>query len=230
MSAKVYVAIDTPDLDQACGWAQTIGPITGGIKLGLEFFNRHGPQGIKDVAESCPSASLFVDLKYHDIPNTVAGAVRSICDTIKPAYLNVHAAGGTEMMRKAKEACAPETELLAVTILTSLKGDELCKIGYKEGMQDRVRDMALLAKESGLDGVVCSAHEIEMLRKACGPDFVLMVPGIRPAGADHGDQARVMTPQDALAKGASHLVIGRPITQADDPVAAAKAILEDINV
>jgi orotidine-5'-phosphate decarboxylase len=225
---KIYVAIDTPDLEKATQWARTIGPVTGGIKIGLEFFNRHGPQGVKQVAEACPAARVFVDLKYHDIPNTVAGAVRSLSENIKPAYLNVHAAGGTEMMRRAREACHPETRLLAVTILTSLNGDELCKIGYKEGMKDRVRDMALLAREAGLDGVVCSAHEIEMLREACGPDFALMVPGIRPAGADHGDQARVMTPQDALAKGATHLVIGRPITQADDPHAAAKEIIKSL--
>lgn len=225
---SIYVALDTKDLDQAVSWAQSLVPVTGTLKLGLEFFNSHGPQGIKAVYDAAPDADLFVDLKYHDIPNTVAGAVSSLCQAVKPAYLNVHAAGGLEMMRAAKAACSDGTKLLAVTVLTSLDDSALSQVGYKDGLSDRVCQMALLAQQAGLDGVVCSAHEITMLREACGPGFELMVPGIRPLGADVGDQKRVMSPAEAMSAGATHLVIGRPITQAEDPVVAAREILESL--
>ena len=232
MSEKplIYCALDTNDLVHAIQLAKKIGPVTKGLKLGLEFFNAFGAEGLHTIMEACPEADIFVDLKYHDIPNTVAGAVNALCKSIHPGFLNVHAAGGEQMMRAAKEACPADTKMLAVTILTSLSYEELCKVGYKDdSVEARVRDMALLAQKSGLDGVVCSAHEIAMLREACGPDFTLMVPGIRPKGADIGDQKRVMGPKEALEAGASHLVIGRPITQADDPAAAAERILQQIN-
>ena len=232
MSEKplIYCALDTNDLVHAIQLAKKIGPVTKGLKLGLEFFNAFGAEGLHTIMEACPEADIFVDLKYHDIPNTVAGAVNALCKSIHPRFLNVHAAGGEQMMRAAKEACPADTKMLAVTILTSLSYEELCKVGYKDdSVEARVRDMALLAQKSGLDGVVCSAHEIAMLREACGPDFTLMVPGIRPKGADIGDQKRVMGPKEALEAGASHLVIGRPITQADDPAAAAERILQQIN-
>lgn len=225
---KIFCAIDTADLDRACELSAQIAPVTGGIKLGLEFFNNFGPQGIERVLKAAPDAQLFIDLKFHDIPNTVAGAVRGICSNFSPAYLNVHSAGGRAMMQAAKEACGKDTKLLAVTILTSLDADAISEVGYGQSVADQVERMALLTKDSGLDGVVCSAHEIARLRAACGDDFSLMVPGIRPAGADKGDQKRVMTPREALDAGATHLVIGRPITGASDPAAAAAEILESI--
>jgi len=205
-----------------------ITPVTGGIKLGLEFFNRFGPQGIEAVMESAPEASYFIDLKFHDIPNTVAGAVRSICENLAPAYLNVHASGGQAMMEAAKAACGANTKLLAVTILTSLDNADMDAIGYQGSTDEQVKQLATLTQTAGLDGVVCSAHDIENLRAACGDDFALMVPGIRPAGAETGDQKRIMTPQEALSKGATHLVIGRPITGADDASKAAQEIVESL--
>ncbi|GJL85612.1 MAG: orotidine 5'-phosphate decarboxylase [Micavibrio sp.] len=225
----IFCAIDTTDLALAEELAATIGPVTGGLKLGLEFFNAHGPQGIAQVMATCEDAALFLDLKFHDIPNTVAGAVRAVSETLKPAYLNVHASGGTEMMKAAKDACATETKLLGVTILTSLSDIELGDIGYEGPAGTCVERLAHLAQQAGLDGVVCSAMEIEALRKACGPDFILMVPGIRPEDSAADDQKRVMGPAQAINAGATHLVIGRPITQADDPAQAAQAILDEIN-
>ncbi|MCC7305335.1 MAG: orotidine-5'-phosphate decarboxylase [Alphaproteobacteria bacterium] len=224
---KIYTAIDTPDPGRALELSKALASLTG-IKLGLEFFSSRGPQGIEKIMQACPGAEFFLDLKYHDIPNTVAGAVKAISHSLKPAYLNVHASGGSEMLRAAKEACHPATKLLAVTVLTSMDEDSLNAVGQGTFPFDQVQRLALLAKESGLDGVVCSAHEIEMLRRECGPDFILMVPGIRPAGSDAGDQKRVMTPQQAMKAGATHLVIGRPITQSKDPAAAAKAILQEL--
>jgi orotidine-5'-phosphate decarboxylase len=211
-----------------------LAPYTG-IKLGLEFFNAFGPQGIEKVLKAAPDAQLFIDLKFHDIPNTVAGAVRSICTHFTPAYLNVHASGGRAMMEAAANECQKtsngKTRLLAVTILTALSEQDLTEIGYqKDGAQQRVKALALLTASSGLDGVVCSSHEIESLRAACGDEFALMVPGIRPAGSEAGDQKRIMTPEQALREGATHLVIGRPITQADDPAKAAQDILNTLTI
>lgn len=227
-SPLVFCAIDTADLDHACALAQKIAPVTGGIKLGLEFFNNFGPQGIERVLKAAPDAQLFVDLKFHDIPNTVAGAVRGICSNFAPAYLNVHASGGRAMMEAALKACGAQTKLLAVTLLTSLDEGAVSEIGYQNDIGGQVERLALLTKAAGLAGVVCSAHEIKALRAACGQDFALMVPGIRPEGADVGDQKRVMSPKEALAAGATHLVIGRPITGADDPAMAAAKIIENL--
>lgn len=224
-TAQIFCAIDTADLDYACELSAQIAPVTGGIKLGLEFFNNFGPHGIERVLKAAPDAQLFIDLKFHDIPNTVAGAVRGICRNFSPAYLNVHSAGGRAMMEAAKDACGNDTKLLAVTILTSLDSLAISEVGYGKDVAAQVERMALLTKDAGLDGVVCSAHEIARLRGVCGNDFDLMVPGIRPAGSAQGDQKRVMTPQDALSAGATHLVIGRPITGADDPAKAAAEIL-----
>ncbi len=230
----VFVAIDTPDLARAKALVSMLRDAGCGIKLGLEFFNRHGPQGIRDVMDGV-DAPLFLDLKFHDIPNTVAGAVRAAV-ALRPAYLNVHAGGGAAMMQAAcdaaKEAAAQENVpcpgLLAVTVLTSLDDPALEAVGQSVPAGDQVERLALLAKKSGMDGVVCSAHEIERLRAACGAGFALMVPGIRPAGSAANDQKRIMTPERAIAGGATHLVIGRPITQAEDPAAAARAILETL--
>lgn len=231
----IYCAVDTPNLTKAISLAETLAGTGCGVKLGLEFFNAHGPQGIAKVQACAPDIPLFIDLKYHDIPNTVAGAVRSILP-LRPAYINVHASGGAAMMQAAKEAAAkgaiennlPAPKFLAVTILTSMDEEALTQAGFVGGMSDRVLQLAKLAKECGMDGVVCSAHEIEAIREACGEDFILMVPGIRPAGSDTGDQKRIMTPQNALKAGATHLVIGRPITQSNDPAQAARDIIESL--
>lgn len=224
----IYTAIDTADFEHALKLCGAIAPVTGGIKLGLEFFNTFGPDGIEKIMKSVPKASLFLDLKFHDIPNTVAKTVHTISHRIKPAFLNVHATGGTKMMEEAKKACHKDTKLLAVTVLTSLDGEALENVGQGFSVMDQVHRLALLTKAAGLDGVVCSAHEIDALRRECGEDFILMVPGIRPAGSAQGDQVRVMTPQEALKAGATHLVIGRPITEAKDPAAAAKEILASL--
>lgn len=224
----IYCAIDTPDLARACDLARMIGPVTGGLKLGLEFFNAHGSDGVAEVMAAAPDASFFLDLKYHDIPNTVASAVRAVCSKVRPDYLNVHASGGYEMMARAKEACPDGVKLLAVTVLTSLDERALQEVGQSVPVQDQVMRLAELTQRVGLDGVVCSSHEIDILRHICGDGFILMVPGIRPVGAQVQDQKRIMTPQDALQKGASHLVIGRPITGANDPAQAARDILSQI--
>lgn len=228
ITPKIFCALDTSDLETAKTWAKEIGPVTGGLKVGMEFVNSFGPQGIEAVQNACPDAALFIDLKFHDIPNTVAGAVRTTCARFSPAYLNVHAAGGETMMRAAKDACNADTKLLAVTILTSLSEEELNAVGYQSGLSERVVQMAKLTESCGLDGVVCSSKEIELIRGACGDTFETMVPGIRPAGADIGDQKRIMTPSEAIAKGASNIVIGRPITGAATPAQAAQDILDTL--
>ncbi|MFK7838851.1 MAG: orotidine-5'-phosphate decarboxylase [Bdellovibrionales bacterium] len=225
----IFVALDTTDLAQAALWAKTTGPITGGLKVGMEFVNTHGPQGIEVLQKACPDAKLFIDLKFHDIPNTVAGAVRTTCSRFTPAYLNVHAAGGETMMKAAKDACDSQTKLLAVTILTSLSQEEINAVGYTDQTTpDIVKRMALLTQKCGLDGVVCSSKEIELIREACEDTFETMVPGIRPIGSDSGDQKRIMTPIQATSLGATNLVIGRPITGADDPQKAAEEIVESL--
>ncbi|MCC6597843.1 MAG: orotidine-5'-phosphate decarboxylase [Alphaproteobacteria bacterium] len=224
----VFCALDTDNLAEAQKWAKEIGPITGGLKLGLEFVNSHGPQGIEAVQNACPSAELFIDLKFHDIPNTVARAVRTICRNFDPAYLNVHAAGGPAMMRTAKEALEGHARLLGVTILTSMDEEEFAHMACKNSLTEHVLHLAALTHKTGLNGVVCSAHEIQPIRELCGPNFVLMVPGIRPKDASTADQKRVMTPEQAMQNGATHLVIGRPITGAKDPASAAERIMEDI--
>ena len=229
----ILAAIDTPDLRKAEQLAATLGDSVGGIKLGLEFFNARGPAGVRQVVGGL--ADLFLDLKYHDIPNTVAGAVRAVMP-LEPMILNVHAAGGPAMMRAAREAMAEETarleinrpELIAVTVLTSMDDDDLDAVGQQGPAADQVVRLARLAQDCGLDGVVCSPREIVAIRGICGPDFTLVVPGIRPAGAAMGDQKRVMTPREAIDAGADWLVIGRPITGAPDPAAAAREILREL--
>lgn len=225
---KIFCAIDKPDLISAKKLCTEISKVDIGIKLGLEFFNALGPQGILEIHQEFPNTPLFIDLKYHDIPNTVASAIKSVTAQFKPAFLNVHASGGLDMIKAAKAACPPQTKLLAVTILTSLDDKGLNEVGYKENMTERVIQLALLTKQAGLDGVVCSAHEIDSVRAACGNDFITMVPGIRPAGSDLGDQKRAMTPREAMDKGATHLVIGRPITQSANPAQTAQEILNTL--
>jgi orotidine-5'-phosphate decarboxylase len=220
----VFVALDTPDLKRALAIASAVKPYVGGLKVGLEFITALGPNGIRAVVET--GLPVFADVKFHDIPNTVAGASRALAG-LGIAMFNVHAAGGEAMMRAAAEAAAaftPKPLLVAVTVLTSLDGAALDSVGQRGPVQDQVGRLAALAKQSGLDGVVCSAHEIVPVKKAAGTAFLAVVPGIRPAGAGLGDQKRVMGPAEAIAAGADILVIGRPITAAPDPVEAARAI------
>ena len=229
-SQRLFVAIDTPEVARASALARAVAPVGCGIKLGLEFFAANGPQGVRAVVAAVPNAPLFLDLKFHDIPNTVAAAMRAAL-TLKPFMLNVHAAGGTAMMTAAAEAArdtTPHPLVIAVTVLTSLDDTDLNSVGQNGPAADQAVRLARLARAAKLDGVVCSAHEAASLRAACGPDFKLIVPGIRPAGSAVGDQKRVMGPKEAIEAGADFLVVGRPITEAADPVAAACAIIADI--
>lgn len=232
---KIYCAIDTPDVARATELSKQISGAGCGVKLGLEFFSYNGPQGVAAISKACPDAKIFLDVKLHDIPNTVAGALRGAA-RLGVAYVNCHASGGSEMMKMGLEALADESaklglptpRFLAVTILTSIDQATLTSVGMAGAPSDQVVKLAKLTKDSGLAGIVCSGHEIQMVRSALGNDFVLMVPGIRPAGADVADQKRVMTPKEALDSGATHLVIGRPITGAKDPAQAAADILSTL--
>ena len=222
---KLFVAIDTPDVARASALASALAGVGCGIKLGLEFFSAQGPGGVAKVVAAAPAAPFFLDLKFHDIPNTVAAAVRSSL-ALKPFVLNVHAAGGQAMMAAAAEAVrdiSPRPLVIAVTVLTSLDDGDLASVGQNGPAADQVVRLARLTQAAGLDGVVCSAHEAAVLRRALGPDFKLIVPGIRPAGSATGDQKRVMGPKEAIEAGADFLVVGRPITEAADPAAAARA-------
>jgi orotidine-5'-phosphate decarboxylase len=208
--------------------AATVRASVGGLKLGLEFFNAHGPAGVRPFIEM--GLPVFLDLKYHDIPNTVAGAARAAAG-LGVSILNLHAQGGAAMMRAGLEAAksvSPSTKVIAVTMLTSLADEDLPPLGLKPPVADQVLRLAALAQQCGLDGVVCSAHEIVRLRKEVGRDFLLVVPGIRPAGSALGDQRRVMGPAEARDAGATILVIGRPITGASDPAGAAREIAQSL--
>ena len=216
----VFVAIDTPDLDRARELAKDVAPLAGGLKLGLEFFSHNGCAGVAELARS--GLPIFVDLKFHDIPNTVAGAIQALGD-LTPAVLTVHAAGGRAMMEDAKAAAHAGTKVVAVTLLTSLDRDDLSSIGVSGAPAGQVERLADLARAAGLDGIVCSGGEVGAARKAW-KDGLFVVPGIRPADAVIGDQKRVMTPRRAIDEGASILVIGRPVTEAADPDAALRAI------
>ncbi len=222
----ILVAIDTPEITQARRLIAATASSVGGVKLGLEFFVAHGPAGIKEAAAGQPN--LFLDLKLHDIPNTVAGAVKSALP-LDPLLMTIHCTGGPAMMKAAAEARGnARTKILGVTILTSLDDSDLAATGQNGPVATQVVRLAKLAQASGIDGVVCSPQEVALIREACGPKFLLVVPGIRPAGAAIGDQKRVQTPRSAVEAGADYLVIGRPITEAPDPAAAAKAILAEL--
>ncbi len=225
---SVFVAIDRADPREAAGDLAALGHDRFALKLGLEFFVANGPAGVRAVAGARP---LFLDLKLHDIPNTVAGGVRA-ANACAPVFLTIHASGGPAMIAAAREAAdkggPTRMRILAITVLTSLDDGDLDAVGQIGPSGDQALRLALVAKAAGADGVVCSAHEIARLRAACGPEFKLVVPGIRPAWAATGDQKRVMTPREAMALGADHLVIGRPITQAADPRAALDRILAEI--
>ena len=222
MSANpIFVAIDTPEVAAARALVAAVAPHVGGVKLGLEFFCAHGPAGIAAVMDG-QLLPLFLDLKLHDIPNTVAGAVRSLAP-LAPAILTVHAAGGHAMLAAARAAAPASTRVVAVTVLTSLDDDDLLAAGVADGSAVQAARLAQLVRGAGLDGIVCSPHEVAAV-KAQWSDGLFVVPGVRPAGSDAGDQNRVMTPAAALAAGAGVLVIGRPITAAADPASAAQAI------
>jgi orotidine-5'-phosphate decarboxylase len=226
----IFVALDTPSLDAASALATRVGPYVGGLKLGLEFVSANGPQGVRAIVKS--GRPVFLDVKLHDIPNTVAGAMKALAP-LGAAIINVHASGGTAMMRAAVEAAAsahPRPKVLAVTVLTSLEAADLTAMAISGSPLEQVVRLAKLAKGAGIDGVVCSAQEIQAVRAACGPDFLIVTPGVRPAGGAPDDQRRVMTPKEALAAGADYLVIGRPITGAPDPAEAARAIIKEIGV
>jgi orotidine-5'-phosphate decarboxylase len=218
--SPIYVAIDTPDLERAKLIAEKVRRHVGGLKLGLEFFCANGRQGIREMADL--GLPLFLDLKLHDIPNTVAKAVQAL-RPLEPAILTVHAAGGRAMMEDAKAAAPTGTKVVAVTVLTSLDGADLRSIGAEGDPHAQVERLTALAREAGLDGVVCSGAEVGAAHKLW-PGGFFVVPGVRPAGGSVGDQKRVVTPRAALDAGASVLVIGRPITLAEDPDQAARDI------
>jgi orotidine-5'-phosphate decarboxylase len=220
----VFIALDTPDLHRAKEIAQKVRPFSGGLKLGLEFFCANGPAGVREIAAM--GLPLFLDLKLHDIPNTVAKAVEALAP-VAPAVLTVHAGGGAAMLQAAKAAASPLTKIVAVTVLTSLDESDLAATGVSGSPAEQVRRLATLARESGVDGIVCSGAEIANARRGWSNGF-FVVPGVRPAGADPGDQKRVVTPRKALDDGASILVIGRPITGAEDPARAAREIAEGL--
>lgn len=218
----ILVALDVGSAGAALALAEQLRPHVGGFKVGLELFCAAGP----DLVRQLGPAEVFLDLKFHDIPNTVRGAARSVA-ALGVRMFNVHCLGGLEMMRAAAEAkeIAPGTSIIGVTILTSQDAAQLRQLGLAEAPADAVRRLARLAREAGLDGVVCSPREAAALRAECGGDFLLVTPGVRPAGAAPGDQKRVSSPATAIEAGADWLVIGRPITAAPDPVRAAQDIM-----
>ena len=223
----LIAALDTADAARATALAEQVAPHCGLLKLGLEYFLANGAEGVHAFGAS----PIFLDLKLHDIPNTVAGAVSAVLP-LQPRMLTVHAAGGAAMVaaarRAAEQAGADRPLLLAVTVLTSLDAAALAATGVVGSPHEQVLRLARLAMDSGADGLVCSAHEVPALRAACDPTAVLVVPGIRPSSFPTGDQARTMTPREAAAAGADWLVVGRPITAARDPAAAAAAIAAEI--
>ncbi len=223
---KVVVALDYANQKQALEFIDQIDPSLCRLKVGKEMFTHFGPEFVKTLVGR--GYDVFLDLKYHDIPNTVAKAVVASAD-LGVWMVNVHASGGRRMMEASKAALAPYGKdaplLIAVTVLTSMEQSDLAEIGISLSPQEQVKRLAKLTKDSGLDGVVCSAQESAQLKAALGKEFKLITPGIRPAGSAQGDQRRVMTPPQALAAGSDYLVIGRPITQAADPA----RVLEQIN-
>ena len=219
--APIAVALDAPDLETAARWAGLVTPHVSTVKVGLELYLRYGP-GIVASIRGASGVKIFLDLKLHDIPATVAGAARAVA-RLHPDVLTVHAAGGPEVIRAAVGA-APDTMIAAVTVLTSLGEADLEQIGVGGPLSDAVRRLAVLAVSAGARGLVCSPREVAVVRAVVGPDVTLITPGVRPAGTDAHDQARTATPEEALRAGADLLVIGRPITSAADPGAAAAAI------
>jgi len=228
-SKKVLIALDYDDQQTALNFVKQLSPDTCRLKVGKEMFTYFGPAFVKELIDL--GFDVFLDLKFHDIPNTVAKAVTAAAK-MGVWMVNVHASGGVEMMTKAKQALEQFGDdaplLIAVTVLTSMDAAELSRLGVDKTPEEQVIYLAKLAKESGLDGVVCSAQEAKKLKAELGEDFKLVTPGIRPAGSDAGDQKRIMTPKQAIEDGSDYLVIGRPITQAADPVATLKEINDSL--
>jgi orotidine-5'-phosphate decarboxylase len=224
--APIAVALDAPDLDQAVALAAAVAPSVSTLKVGLEVYVRYGPQAVERVRAAAPERALFLDLKLHDIPNTVAGAARSVAH-LQPDILTVHASGGPAMVAAAADAL-PDTRIAAVTVLTSMSAQDLDAVGLAGPALDAVRRLAVLAVNAGARALVCSPQEVAAVRAEVGDDVLLITPGVRPRGADLGDQQRVATPAQALADGADLLVVGRPITAADNPAEAADRIARDV--
>ena len=229
---RILVALDYPNADQALAMARQLDPKVCRVKVGKELFTRCGPSIVESL--HALGFDLFLDLKFHDIPNTVAKACAAAAE-LGVWMVNVHASGGRRMMEAAREAVevhsgsAQRTKLIAVTVLTSMERSDLVEIGLDLDPIDQVKRLAALTQKSGLDGVVCSAQEANALRQQAGSDFELITPGIRPANSDQGDQRRIMTPSQAISAGSTYLVVGRPITGAADPAAAAAAIQAEVS-
>ena len=228
MSSPIIVALDTPDIDTARSWIESTNEVVKIYKTGLEFFLKHGAPGISQLREA-GDFELFLDLKLHDIPNTVASATKSVSG-INPKFMTVHASGGRDMVSAAVSA-APHIDITAVTILTSLSESDISEIGFKDSALSSAVNLAKVSVEAGARAIVCSPLEVASIREAVGPAPTIITPGVRPAGSALGDQARVMTPKDAIAAGSTLLVIGRPITSLASPelmLASAKEITDSI--
>jgi len=220
VSNPIYLALDLPQIEPAKALIEKVRAHIGGVKLGLEFYCAHGPHGVHEIARM--GLPIFLDLKFHDIPNTVAGAMQAV-HVYEPAIVTVHTSGGRAMMEDAKAAAADGCRVVGVTMLTSLDENDLKRTGVDDTPRDHVMRLAELAQTAGLDGIVCSGEEVGAVRRQWRDGF-FVVPGLRPAGNGASDQKRVVTPRKARDDGASVLVIGRPISRAQDPVAAARAI------
>ena len=229
LDAKVVIALDYEDKQQALDFINQLDPNSCRLKVGKEMFTHFGPEFVKSLVEK--DFDVFLDLKFHDIPNTVAKAVKAAAD-LGVWMVNVHASGGRRMMEAAKAILSPYGDraplLIAVTVLTSMDQADFAELGIKLSPAEQVKRLAILSKSSGLDGVVCSAHEAQELKQLLGKEFKLITPGIRPIGSDAGDQRRIMTPKEAVDAGSDYLVIGRPITKAANPTDVLKAINESL--
>lgn len=230
IDAKVLVALDFGNKDEALSFVDKINPSECRLKVGKEMFTHFGPEFVKELVKR--DFDVFLDLKFHDIPNTVAKAVIAAAD-LGVWMVNVHASGGVQMMKKAKEALLPYGDkaplLIAVTVLTSMGADDLLDLGITKSPAEQVQHLAVLTKKAGLDGVVCSAMEAETLKQLLGKEFKLITPGIRPEGSNADDQKRIMTPRQAIDVGVDYLVIGRPITKAKNPLAVLQGINQSIS-
>ena len=235
MRERLIVALDVDDLEQAAELVRQLAGEVGMFKIGKQLFTHAGPQAVRQIQEL--GGEIFLDLKFHDIPNTVAKAAIE-ATRLGVKMFNVHASGSLEMMRltakEVRRVCRQQKLrkpiMLAVTVLTSLNQDDLQRVGVERKVADQVVRLALLTKEAGMDGVVASPHEVADIREACGRRFVIVTPGIRPSEGNRNDQQRVMTPQDAVRGGVDYIVVGRPIIEAKDPVAAARAIVADMEL
>lgn len=230
MSSKLIIALDFSEADEAMRFVNQLSPSDCKLKVGFELFVSAGPMMVQQLIEK--GFDIFLDLKFHDIPNTVASVCKAAAK-LDVWMMNVHASGGTEMMSAAFNALSDfenRPKLIAVSVLTSMTDEQLQQIGVNRVAKDQVAHLATLAKQSGLDGMVCSAKEASLLRKLMGDDFLLVTPGIRPLGAAKGDQSRVMTPKEAIQAGVDYIVVGRPITQASKPLQVIASINEELSL